>query len=155
MPKVFKNLFSEFKKFAIKGNMIDMAVGIIIGASFGGVVNSLVKDIIMPPLNLILAHVNFNGMFIVLKNGPDITGPYASVDAASQAGAVVLNLGAFFNTLVSFLIVAVAVFILIKFINGLRDKNENVPATTKTCPYCKSTVNIAAVKCPNCTSEIK
>ena len=138
MPKVFKNLFSEFKKFAIKGNMIDMAVGIIIGASFGGVVNSLVKDIIMPPLNLILAHVNFNGMFIVLKNGPDITGPYASVDAASQAGAVVLNLGAFFNTLVSFLIVAVAVFILIKFITASEIKTKTSPRPQKPAPIARA-----------------
>lgn len=152
---MLKSWIKEFKEFAVKGNMIDMAVGIIIGAAFSGVVNSLVKDVLMPPISLLLAKVNFSGLFWVLKDSATQPGPYASLEVAQKAGAVVLHIGAFINTLISFLITALAVFILIKAINKLKRKEAPKPVTTKECPFCKSAINIAATKCPNCTSELK
>lgn len=152
---MFKKFIKEFKEFAVKGNMIDMAVGIIIGAAFSGVVNSLVKDIIMPPFNLVMSHINFSNLFLTLKDGAKVAGPYPSVDAANQAGAIILNIGAFLNTMVSFLIVAVAVFILIKGINSLKKAPAPAPANTKKCPFCKTDIHKDATRCPNCTSEIK
>ncbi len=152
---MIKKFIKEFKEFAIKGNMIDMAVGIIIGAAFSGVVNSLVKDIIMPPFNLIMSKINFSNLFFTIKDGANVAGPYPSVDAANQAGAIILNVGAFLNTLVSFLIVAVAVFMLIKMINKLKKAPAPAPVNTKKCPYCLSDIHKDATRCPNCTSEIK
>ena len=152
---MIKKFIKEFKEFAVKGNMIDMAVGIIIGAAFSGVVNSLVKDIIMPPFNLIMSKINFSNLFFTLKDGADVAGPYASVDAANQAGAIILNIGAFLNTMISFLIVAVAVFMLIKAINKLKKAPAPAPINTKKCPYCKTDIHKDATRCPNCTSEVK
>ncbi|MBO4707585.1 MAG: large conductance mechanosensitive channel protein MscL [Elusimicrobiaceae bacterium] len=152
---MIKKFIKEFKEFAVKGNMIDMAVGIIIGAAFSGVVNSLVKDIIMPPFNLIMSKINFSNLFVTLKDGADVAGPYASVDAANQAGAIILNIGAFLNTMISFLIVAVAVFMLIKAINKLKKAPAPAPVNTKKCPYCKTDIHKDATRCPNCTSEVK
>jgi len=152
---MFKKFVKEFKEFAVKGNMIDMAVGIIIGAAFSGVVNSLVKDIIMPPFNLVMSHINFSNLFVTLKDGAKVAGPYPSVDAANQAGAIILNVGAFLNTMVSFLIVAVAVFLLIKAINTLKKAPAPAPVNTKKCPFCKTDIHKDATRCPNCTSEIK
>ncbi len=152
---MIKKFIKEFKEFAVKGNMIDMAVGIIIGAAFSGVVNSLVKDIIMPPFNLIMSKINFSNLFFTIKDGANVAGPYPSVDAANQAGAIILNVGAFLNTLVSFLIVAVAVFMLIKMINKLKKAPAPAPVNTKKCPYCLSDIHKDATRCPNCTSEIK
>lgn len=156
-----KNFINEFKKFAMRGNVIDMAVGIIIGAAFGKIVDSLVKDVIMPPIGLLLGKVDFSNLFITLKEGA-VAAPYASLDAAQKAGAVTLNIGLFVNALISFMIVAFAVFILIKAINELQAKMDKKEAaeeaahpTTKTCPYCCSEININAVKCPNCTSDLK
>ncbi len=149
-----KELLKQFKEFAVKGNMIDMAVGIIIGAAFTSVVNSIVKDLIMPPLSLILTKVNFSNLFVVLHNGKDIPGPYPSVDAATQAGAVILNLGAFLNNLISFLIVAVTVFMLVKSLNKLKSQPAPAAVNTKECPFCKSTINKDATRCPNCTSNL-
>ena len=152
---MFKSWIKEFKEFAVKGNMIDMAVGIIIGAAFSGVVNSLVKDVLMPPISWLLSYVNFSGLFVVIKESATQPGPYASVEVAQQAGAVILNLGAFINTLISFVITALAVFMLIKAINKLKRKEAPKPVTTKECPFCKSSININATRCPNCTSELK
>ena len=152
---MIKKFIKEFKEFAVKGNMIDMAVGIIIGAAFSGVVNSLVKDIIMPPFNLIMSKINFSNLFFTLKNSADVAGPYPSVDAANQAGAIILNVGAFLNTMVSFLIVAVAVFMLIKAINTLKKAPAPAPVNTKKCPYCLTDIHKDATRCPNCTSEVK
>ena len=118
---MFKKLANEFKTFAMRGNVIDMAVGIIIGAAFGKIVDSLVKDIIMPPIGLLLGSVDFTNLFIVLKNGAT-PAPYVSLDAAREAGAVTLNIGVFINVVISFIIVAFAVFILIKAINRLQAK---------------------------------
>ena len=149
-------MFKEFKEFALKGSVVDMAVGIIIGAAFGTIVNSLVADIIMPPIGLILGKVDFSSLFIVLKEGK-ITGPYESLAAAKAAGAVTVNYGAFINTIVSFLIVAFAVFFLIRNINRLQRQKEAPPAApaTKECPYCFSVIPIQATRCAHCTADIK
>ncbi len=152
---------NEFKKFAMRGNVIDMAVGIIIGAAFGKIVDSLVKDIIMPPIGLLLGKVDFTNLYVVLKDGVT-PAPYASLDAAQQAGAVTLNIGLFVNALISFTIVAFAVFILIKAINELQAKmlkqeqaeEAKKAPTTKTCPYCCSEIPVCAVKCPQCTADL-
>ena len=123
-------MFKEFKAFAMRGNVVDMAVGIIIGAAFGSIVKSLVDDVIMPPIGLLLGNVDFSNLFIVLKDGAEIAPPYASVAAAHAAGAVTLNYGLFINAVVSFLIVAFAVFLLIRAINKLKTTEEPAPAAT-------------------------
>jgi large conductance mechanosensitive channel len=148
-------MFKEFKEFALKGNVVDMAIGIIIGAAFGTIVNSLVSDIIMPPIGLILGKVDFSSLFIVLKEGK-FPGPYDSLAVAKAAGAVTVNYGAFINTIVSFLIVSFAVFLLVRNVNKLRREEEapSVP-TTKECPYCFSAIPLKATRCAYCTSEIK
>ena len=149
-------MFKEFKEFAMKGNMVDMAVGIIIGAAFGSIITSLVADMIMPPIGLLLGNVDFANLFILLKEGK-VPGPYGSLAIAKAAGAVTLNYGVFINTIVSFLIVAFAIFILVKNVNRLKKQQEAPPAepTTKECPYCLSVIPIKAVRCGHCTSNLK
>jgi large conductance mechanosensitive channel len=146
-------MFKEFKEFALKGNVVDMAVGIIIGAAFGTIVKSLVDDVLMPPIGLLLGNVDFSNLFWVLREGKT-AGPYLSVAAAKQAGAVTLNVGIFLNTVNSFLIVAFAVFLVVKGMN--RMKREALPAApdTKECPYCFTAIPLKAVRCPHCTSEL-
>lgn len=148
-------MFKEFREFALRGNVIDMAVGIIIGAAFGTIVNSLVSDVLMPPIGIIFGKVDFSSLFIVLKEGK-LAGPYESLAAAKAAGAVTVNYGVFINTIISFLIIAFAVFLVIRNINRLKRQQE-APAvpTTKECPYCLSVIPIKAVRCAHCTSEIK
>ena len=148
-------MFKEFKDFAMRGNVVDMAVGIIIGAAFGTIVKSLVSDIIMPPIGLLLGNVDFANLFLVLKQGAAAAGPYANLAAAQEAGAVTLNYGMFINTVVSFLIVAFAVFMVIKQINRLKKEEAPAPPNTKSCPFCLSTIAIKATRCPHCTSEVK
>jgi large conductance mechanosensitive channel len=150
-------MLKEFKEFAMRGNVVDMAVGIIIGAAFGTIVKSLVSDVIMPPIGLALGNVDFSNLFIILKHGAEMAGPYASLADAQTAGAVTLNYGTFINTIISFIIVAFAVFMLIRSINKLKRKEEAPPAepTTKECPHCFSTIPIKATRCPMCTSELK
>ncbi|MBN2227631.1 MAG: large conductance mechanosensitive channel protein MscL [candidate division Zixibacteria bacterium] len=150
-------MMKEFKEFAVKGNVVDMAVGIIIGAAFGTIVKSLVADVIMPPIGLLLGNVDFSNLFIVLKNGADGAAAYASLADAQAAGAVTLNYGMFINTIISFLIVAFAVFMLIRNVNRLKRKEEApAPApTTKDCPFCLTAIPIKAVRCPNCTSNLE
>jgi large conductance mechanosensitive channel len=150
-------MLKEFKEFAMRGNVVDMAVGIIIGAAFGTIVKSLVSDVIMPPIGLLLGNVDFANLFIILKHGAEVAGPYASLADAQAAGAVSLNYGTFINTIISFIIVAFAVFMLIRSINKLKRKEEAPPAepTTKECPHCFSTIPIKAMRCPMCTSELK
>jgi large conductance mechanosensitive channel len=146
---------AEFKKFAMRGNVVDMAVGIIIGGAFGTIVKSLVDDVIMPPIGLLLGGVDFSDLFITLKEGAT-AGPYATVEAAKEAGAVTLNAGLFVNSVISFTIVAFAVFMLIKGMNSLQKKEEEAPAepTEKDCPHCFTKIPIKATRCPHCTSEI-
>jgi large conductance mechanosensitive channel len=150
-------MIKEFKEFIMRGNVMDMAVGIIIGAAFGGIVGSFVNDVIMPPIGLLLGHVDFSNMFAVLKQGATTPGPYASVAAAKAAGATTLNFGLFVNTLISFVILAFVIFLMVKGVNQLR-RPKSVPAgepTIKDCPFCYSSIPIKATRCPNCTSELK
>jgi large conductance mechanosensitive channel len=148
-------MLKEFKEFAMRGNVVDMAVGIIIGAAFGTIVKSLVADIIMPPIGLLLGNVDFSNLFIVLKQGAT-AGPFATIAEAQKAGAVTINYGMFANTVISFLIVAFAVFLLIRAINRLQREEEAPPEepTTKECPHCLSTIPIKATRCGHCTSEL-
>jgi len=148
-------MFKEFKEFAMRGNVVDMAVGIIIGAAFGTIVKSLVSDIIMPPIGLLLGNVDFTNLFVVLKGGTT-AGPYASLADAQAAGAVSINYGVFINTIISFLIVAFAVFMIIRWMNSLQRKEEAPAAepTTKECPHCFSAIPIKATRCAFCTSTL-
>lgn len=146
-------MLQEFKKFAMQGNVMDLAVGVVIGASFGKIVNSLVNDILMPPLSLLLGNVDFSNKFIAL--GQDQT--FETLKAAKDAGAATLNYGLFLNTVIEFVIVAFAIFLVVKQINRMRTAPAPVPPgppTTKDCPFCVSTVPIKATRCPNCTSEL-
>ncbi|HAY21126.1 MAG TPA: large conductance mechanosensitive channel protein MscL [Desulfobacterales bacterium] len=145
-------MFKDFREFAMRGNVVDMAVGIIIGAAFGIIVKSLVDDVIMPPLGILLGNVDFSNIFLVLKEGK-VAGPYASVAAAKEAGAVTVNIGLFVNAVINFLIVAFAIFILVRGMNKLK-KEKPVDPTTKECPYCFSTIPIQASRCPYCTSAL-
>ena len=145
-------MLKEFREFAMRGNVVDMAVGIIIGVAFGAIVQSLVADVIMPPIGLILGNVDFSNLFVVLKEGAAVA-PYASLAEAQKAGAVTINYGKFLNAVVSFVIVAFAVFMLIRAINQLKRKEEAAP-TTKECPQCFSAISIKAKRCPNCTSQL-
>ena len=149
-------MLKELREFAMRGNVVDMAVGIIIGAAFGTIVNSLVTDIIMPPVGLILGNVDFANLFGLLKEGK-VAGPYGSLAEAKAAGAVTLNYGIFINTVISFLIVAFAVFLLVRSINNLRRKQEAAPAVPagKECPFCLSVIPVKAVRCGHCTSDLK
>jgi len=149
-------MFKEFKEFVMRGNVVDMAVGIIIGAAFGTIVKSLVSDIIMPPIGLMLGNVDFTNLFTVLKEGAIAAGPYASLADAQAAGAVTINYGVFINTIISFLIVAFAIFLLIRKVNALKKKEEAPSAvpTTKDCPYCLTSIPIKATRCPHCTSKL-
>jgi large conductance mechanosensitive channel len=149
-------MFKEFKEFAMRGNVVDMAVGIIIGAAFGTIVKSLVADIIMPPIGLLLGNVDFANLFIVIKQGA-AAGTFATVAEAQKAGAVTINYGMFINTIISFVIVAFAVFLVIKNLNALKRKEEAPPAepTTKECPHCLSEIPIKATRCGFCTSDLQ
>ncbi|WP_424245685.1 large conductance mechanosensitive channel [Elusimicrobium posterum] len=154
---IIKGVVTEFKEFATRGNVMDMAVGVIIGAAFNKIVNSFVTDIIMPPLGWMLGRVDFSNIFITLKHGAAYSGHYASLAAAQADGAVTVNIGIFANTIISFLITAVAIFILIKAVNKLKRQPEAAPAaapTTKDCPFCFTSIDIRAKKCPNCTADL-
>ncbi|NJD11846.1 MAG: large conductance mechanosensitive channel protein MscL [Gemmatimonadetes bacterium] len=149
-------MMKEFKEFAVKGNVIDMAVGIIIGGAFGTIVKSLVEDVIMPPIGLLLGNVDFSNLFAVLKAGETVLPPYASLADAKAAGAVTIAYGSFINNVVTFLIVAWAVFMLVKGINSLKRKEPAAPVapSEKPCPYCATAIPLAAKRCPHCTSEL-
>ena len=148
-------MLKEFKEFAMRGNVVDMAVGIVLGTAFGAIVKSLVSDIIMPPIGLLLGNVDFSNIFVVLKQGAT-PGPYETLEAAKQAGAVTLNVGVFIDTLVYFIIIAFAIFLVVKGINSLKRKEEAPPAepTTKTCPSCFMEIPIQAKRCPHCTADL-
>jgi len=140
-------MLKEFKEFALKGNMIDLAIGVIIGGSFNKIVTSLVNDIIMPLLSLLTGSLDFSNRFIALDGGD-----YATLEAAKTAGAATVNYGLFITGVIDFLIMAFVIFMIVKQLNKLRKKPESAP-TEKTCPFCKTKINIKATRCPHCTSE--
>jgi len=145
-------MFKEFKEFAMKGSLLDLAIGFIMGGAFGKIVTSLVNDVIMPPIGLLLGKVDFSSLFINLSGKP-----YATLAEAKAAGAATINYGLFLNVLIDFIIVALVMFLLVKQVNKLRRKAAEAPAvpTTKECPFCLSVIPIKAVRCPACTSELK
>ena len=145
-------MFREFREFARRGNVVDLAVGIIIGAAFGKIVSSLVNDLLMPPIGLLLGRVDFSNLFINLSGQP-----YASLAEAKAAGAPTINYGVFLNTVIDFVIVAFAIFLLVRFINRLARQREAAPAapTTRECPFCMSSVSVRATRCPYCTSALQ
>ena len=140
---------SEFKEFAMKGNVLDMAVGIIIGAAFGSIVTSLVKDIIMPPIGMLMGGINFGDLFISLTGKS-----YASLAAAQAAAAPTINYGLFINAIINFLIVALAIFMLVRQVNAMKKKPAPPEPNSKECPFCKESIPKAAVKCSHCTSDL-
>lgn len=140
---------SEFKEFAVKGNVIDMAVGIIIGAAFGSIVNSLVKDVIMPPVGMLMGGINFADMFVALDGKS-----YSNLAEAQAVAAPTINYGLFINAIISFIIVALAIFMLVRQVNALKKQPAPAEPNTKECPYCKESIPKAAVKCSHCTSDL-
>ena len=148
-------MLKEFKEFAMRGNVLDLAVGIIIGGAFGTIVKSLVDDVIMPPIGLALGNVDFADLFLLLKAGPKAAPPYATLAEAQAAGAVTVNYGIFVNAVITFLIVAFAVFLLVRAANRLRPQEAPATPTTKECPYCRMAVPVGATRCPHCTSELR
>jgi large conductance mechanosensitive channel len=148
-------MLKEFKAFALKGNVLDLAVGIIIGGAFGTIVKSLVDDIIMPPIGLALGGLDFANLFVVLKTGEKAPPPYATIAQAHDAGAVTLNYGQFINNVVAFIIVAFAVFLIVRAANRLMPAEAAAAPTTKECPYCRMPIPIGASRCPHCTTELR
>ena len=156
-------MFKEFREFIMRGNVIDLAVGIVIGVAFGAIVNSLVKDIIMPPIGLLLGKVDFANLFLVIKQGETIRSPYSTLADAQAAGAVTWNYGLFINTIIAFIIVAFVIFLIVKSINKARKAMDakkakeviSAASTTKDCPFCATAIPVKATRCPNCTSELK
>ena len=147
------SIVKEFKEFAVKGNAIDLAVGVVIGGAFGKIVTSLVDDVIMPPIGMITGKIDFANLYFLLHQG-NPAGPYASAAEAKKAGAIALTYGNFINNVVIFFIVAFAVFMMVKSINKLKRQEEAAP-TTRTCPYCQSAIALAATRCAFCTSDLK
>ena len=143
-------IIQEFKEFAIKGNMVDLAVAVIIGGAFGKIVTSFVNDILMPPIGLLLGGVDFQNLFINLSGTP-----YATLAEAQKAGAATLNYGVFLNTVIDFLIVAFVIFLLVRQLNRFKKPEPEAAPTTRQCPYCDTAVSLKAVRCPHCTSELK
>src|SRR3954471_14096227 len=147
-------MWKDFKAFILRGNVLDLAVAVVIGAAFSGIVKSLVDDIIMPPIGLILGKVDFSNMFLVLRDGTKAPPPYTTPAMAKEAGAVTLNYGAFINNIIAFLIVAAAVFMIVRMVTRWYIKPAPVTVTTKPCPFCTLAIPLAAKRCPNCTAEI-
>jgi large conductance mechanosensitive channel len=148
-----KRIWEEFKTFAVKGNAIDLAVGVIIGAAFGAIVNSLVKDVVMPPISLLTGGLDFSNKFLILRAAKDGSTAFNTSDAAAKAGAITWNYGNFITLVINFLIVAIAIFLVIRIINQLRNPAEDAP-DTKDCPACAMKIPIKATRCPHCTSEL-
>jgi len=143
-------MLKEFKEFIMRGNVLDMAVGIIIGAAFGKIVSSLVSDVLMPPIGLVLGQVNFSELFVNLS-----ATPYPTLMAAKAAGAATINYGAFIQSVIDFLIISVVIFVLVRQVNRFKQQAPPPPASSKSCPYCISSIPLKATRCPNCTSDIK
>ena len=147
-------MFKGFRDFMMRGNVLDLAVAVIIGAAFTKVVNSLVDDVIMPPLGLLIGRVDFSNLFVVLKEGRKAAGPYATLADAKAAGATTLNFGAFITTVVTFLIVGFVVYMIVRSAAQLMPKPVAAPTTTKDCPYCLSKIALKATKCAYCTADL-
>ncbi len=147
------SLLNDFKSFLLRGNVIDLAVGMVVGTAFTGMVKSLVDDVIMPPIGLLIGGVDFSNLFLTLKDG-SVAGPYATLEAAKAAGAVTMNVGLFINTLISLVIVGFAIFMVVKAISKLQRQPAPADPTTKECPKCYSEISIKATRCPHCTSEL-
>ena len=147
-------MLKGFRDFVMRGNVLDLAVAVIIGAAFTKVVNSMVDDIIMPPLGLLLGKVDFSNLFLVLKEGAKAAGPYATLADAKAAGATTLNYGLFVSTIVTFVIVAFVIFLIVKSVARLGPKKADAPVTTKDCPYCLSKIPLNAKKCAYCTADL-
>jgi large conductance mechanosensitive channel len=148
-----KRIWSEFKEFAVKGNAVDLAVGVIIGAAFGAVVTSLVKDVVMPPLSLLTGGLDFSNKFVILRAARDGSTAFNTPAEAAKAGAVTWNYGNFITLVINFLIVAIVIFLVVRAINQLRRSPEKLP-DTKLCPACAMSIPIQAARCPHCTSEL-
>jgi large conductance mechanosensitive channel len=148
-------MLKEFKAFAMRGNVLDLAVGIIIGGAFGTIVKSLVDDVIMPPIGLALGNVDFSNLFLLLKDGTKAPPPYSTLAEAHAAGAVTINYGLFVNSVITFLIVAFAVFLLVRAANRMTPHDAAAAPSTRDCPYCAMPIPIAATRCPQCTSELR
>lgn len=148
-------MLKEFKAFAMRGNVLDLAVGIIIGGAFGTIVKSLVDDVIMPPIGLALGNVDFSDLFLLLKEGTKAAAPYATLAEAQTAGAVTVNYGLFVNSIITFLIVAFAVFLLVRAVNRMKPAEAAAAPSTKDCPYCRMPIPVGATRCPQCTSELR
>jgi large conductance mechanosensitive channel len=148
-------MFKEFKAFALRGNVLDLAVGIIIGGALGTIIKSLVDDVIMPPIGLAMGNVDFANLFIQLKPGLKAPPPYATLADAQAAGAVTINYGNFINNVVTFIIVAFAVFLIVRAANRLKPRDATGAPATKDCPYCRMTIPVGASRCPHCTSDVK
>ena len=146
-------MLKEFKEFAIKGNAVDMAVGIIIGAAFGSIITSLVKDIVMPPISLLTGGLDWSNKFVILRDAPDGAAVYKTAADAAKAGAVTWNYGNFVTLIVNFLVVAFCIFLLVRSINRMKRPGETAPVS-KDCPFCRMTIPIEATRCPHCTSEM-
>ena len=146
-------MFQEFRKFAARGNVVDMAVGLILGVAFGAIVKSFVDDVLMPPLGLLTGGMDFADQYLLLRAG-DPAGPYASLEQAKAAGAVTVNYGLLVNSIVSFLLVAFAVFLVVRAVNRMRRAEPEPAPDTKSCPFCKTDIPLGAVRCPHCTSQL-
>jgi large conductance mechanosensitive channel len=147
-------MWKDFKAFIMRGNVMDLAVAVVIGGAFGTVVKSFVDDIIMPPIGLALGHVDFSNLYVLLKEGTKAPPPYASLADAHAAGAVTLNYGAFVNNIVTFLIIALAIFVIVRMVSRMYAKPAPVTENTKACPRCTMSIPKAATRCPNCTSDL-
>ena len=147
-------MFKGFRQFIMRGNVMDLAVAVVIGGAFGAIVKSLVDDIIMPPIGLALGHVDFSNLYVLLKDGTKAPPPYASLAEAHAAGAVTLNYGAFLNNVIAFLIIALAVFVIVRMVSRMYAKPAPATPNTKPCPYCTMPIPLAATRCPNCTSQL-
>ncbi|MGE5731011.1 MAG: large conductance mechanosensitive channel protein MscL [Gemmatimonas sp.] len=147
-------MLKDFKAFIMRGNVMDLAVAVVIGGAFGTIVKSLVDDIIMPPIGLALGKVDFSNLYVLLKDGTKAAGPYASLADAKAAGAVTLNYGAFVNNIIAFLIIALAVFVIVRMVSKLYAKPAPAAPNTKPCQYCTMPIPLAATRCPNCTSQL-
>jgi large conductance mechanosensitive channel len=149
-------MLDEFRKFILRGNVLDLAVGVVMGAAFGAIVKSFTDDILMPPIGMFLGQVDFANIFVVLKQGSP-AGPYVTLAAAQEAGAVTMNFGLFINVVITFLITALVIFFVVKAANKLHQEPPPAPLpapTTKTCPFCATEIPIPATRCPHCTSEL-